>query len=64
IESSATREYSSLIQTYFDTHTIDSVFLRDKERLLYEEMLRLQGLGPNMSTGVPYTNDEIMAIVR
>ncbi|GKA03679.1 hypothetical protein Tco_0676460 [Tanacetum coccineum] len=29
-----------------------------------EEMLRLQGLGPNTPTGVPYTDDEIMAIVR
>ncbi|GJY45293.1 hypothetical protein Tco_0434356 [Tanacetum coccineum] len=30
----------------------------------YYEMLRLQGLGSNTSTGVPYTEDEIMAIVR
>ncbi|GJV88249.1 hypothetical protein Tco_1532187 [Tanacetum coccineum] len=27
-------------------------------------MLRLQGLGSNTPTGVPYTEDEIMAIVR
>ncbi|GKE98752.1 hypothetical protein Tco_0022103 [Tanacetum coccineum] len=27
-------------------------------------MLRLQGLGSNTETGVPYTEDEIMAIVR
>ncbi|GJU53232.1 hypothetical protein Tco_1226946 [Tanacetum coccineum] len=45
MESSATREYPSLIQTNFDTHIVDGVFLRDEERLLYEEMLRLQGLG-------------------
>ncbi|GJU68256.1 F-box domain containing protein [Tanacetum coccineum] len=57
MESSATREYPSLIQTYFDIHTVDGVFLRDEERLLYEEMLRLQGLGT-------YTDDQIMAIVR
>ncbi|GJY40937.1 hypothetical protein Tco_0428207 [Tanacetum coccineum] len=56
MESSATREYPSLIQTYFDTHTVSGVFLRDEERLLYE-MLRLQGLGT-------YTDDQIMAIVR
>ncbi|GJU28925.1 hypothetical protein Tco_1172514 [Tanacetum coccineum] len=56
MESSATGEYSSLIQTYFDTHTVDGVFLRDDERLLYEEMLRLQGLGT-------YTDDQIMAIL-
>ncbi|GJX36942.1 hypothetical protein Tco_0250245 [Tanacetum coccineum] len=37
-------------QTYFDTHTVDGVFLRDEERLLY-------GLGT-------YTDDQIMAIVR
>nr|GEZ78265.1 hypothetical protein [Tanacetum cinerariifolium] len=35
MESSKTREYPSLIQTYFDTHTVDFVFLRDEERLLY-----------------------------
>ncbi|GKA83880.1 hypothetical protein Tco_0805475 [Tanacetum coccineum] len=29
-----------------------------------DEMLRLQGLGSNTETGVPYTEDEIMAIVR
>nr|GFC86430.1 hypothetical protein [Tanacetum cinerariifolium] len=29
-----------------------------------DEMLRLQGLGSNSPTGVPYTDDEIMAIVR
>ncbi|GKA79589.1 hypothetical protein Tco_0786185 [Tanacetum coccineum] len=57
MEISATQEYSSLIQTYFDIHTVDGVFLRDKERLLYEEMLTLQGLGT-------YTDDQIMAIVR
>nr|GFD27774.1 hypothetical protein [Tanacetum cinerariifolium] len=28
------------------------------------EMLRLQGLGSNTPTGVPYTEDEIMVIVR
>ncbi|GJW87976.1 hypothetical protein Tco_0163316 [Tanacetum coccineum] len=57
MQSSATREYPFVIQTYFDTHTVDGVFLRDHERLLYEEILRLQGLGT-------YTDDEIMAIVR
>ncbi|GJW68974.1 hypothetical protein Tco_0123398 [Tanacetum coccineum] len=29
-----------------------------------DEMLRLQGLGSNTPTGVPYTKDEIMAIVH
>ncbi|GKD65623.1 hypothetical protein Tco_1307731 [Tanacetum coccineum] len=29
-----------------------------------DEMLRLQGLGSNTEMGVPYTEDEIMAIVR
>ncbi|GJZ64313.1 hypothetical protein Tco_0620734 [Tanacetum coccineum] len=57
MESSATQEYPSLIQTYFDTNTVNGVFLRNEEQLLYEEMLRLQGLGT-------YTNDQIMAIVR
>nr|GEV75242.1 hypothetical protein [Tanacetum cinerariifolium] len=57
MESSKTREYLSLIQTYYDTHTVNGVFLRDEERLLY-------GLGHNTPTSVPYTYDEIMAIVR
>ncbi|GJT44218.1 hypothetical protein Tco_0952933 [Tanacetum coccineum] len=64
MESSTTREYSSLIQTFFMTHTVGGVFLRDEDRALYEEMLRLQDLGSNMSSGVPYTEDEIMSIVR
>ncbi|GJV69403.1 hypothetical protein Tco_1484912, partial [Tanacetum coccineum] len=29
-----------------------------------DEMLRLQGLGYNTPTDVPYTKDEIMAIIR
>ncbi|GJX74594.1 hypothetical protein Tco_0313189, partial [Tanacetum coccineum] len=29
-----------------------------------DEMVRLQGLGSNTTSGVPYTDDEIMAIIR
>ncbi|GJZ98713.1 pyruvate kinase, partial [Tanacetum coccineum] len=57
MQSSATQEYPSLIQTFFDTHTVGGIFLRDKDRRLYEEMLRLHGLGT-------YTDDQIMAMVR
>ncbi|GJS25257.1 hypothetical protein Tco_0453889 [Tanacetum coccineum] len=57
MQSFDTQEYPSLIQTYFDTHTVDGVFLQDEERLLY-------GLGSNTSTRVPYTDDEIMTIIR
>ncbi|GKD77250.1 hypothetical protein Tco_1339871 [Tanacetum coccineum] len=57
MQSSATQEYPSLIQTFFDTHTVGDVFLRDEDRCLYEEMLRLHGLGT-------YTDDQIMAKVR
>ncbi|GJZ24864.1 hypothetical protein Tco_0562323 [Tanacetum coccineum] len=57
MQSSATQEYPSLIQTFFDTHTVGGVFLRDEDRRLYEEMVRLQGLGT-------YTDDQIMAMVR
>ncbi|GKB73626.1 hypothetical protein Tco_0935038 [Tanacetum coccineum] len=64
MESSATREYPSLIHTFFLTHTVGGVFLNPEDKALYDEMLRLQGLGSNTSTGVPYTEDEIMAIVR
>nr|GEY04899.1 hypothetical protein [Tanacetum cinerariifolium] len=57
MQSSATQEYPSLIQTFFDTHTVGVVFLRDEDRRLYEEMVRLQGLGT-------YTDDQIMVMVR
>ncbi|GKB08659.1 hypothetical protein Tco_0836971 [Tanacetum coccineum] len=63
MESSETREYPSLIQTYFDTHTIDSVFVQDEARVQCE-MLMLRDLGTNMLTGVPYAEDQIMAMVR
>nr|GEV87894.1 hypothetical protein [Tanacetum cinerariifolium] len=56
--------YAFIELTYFDAHTVDGVILRDEERLLYEEMLRLKDLGPTSLTGVPYTDDEIMAMVR
>ncbi|GKA78145.1 hypothetical protein Tco_0784682 [Tanacetum coccineum] len=64
MESSSTREYPSLIHTFFMTHTVGGVFVRDEDRALYDEMLRLQSLGSNTETGVPYTEEEIMAIVR
>nr|GEZ54734.1 hypothetical protein [Tanacetum cinerariifolium] len=57
MKSSATREYPSLIQTFFQTHTIGRGFLQDEDRALY-------GLGSNTETDVPYTEDEIMAIVQ
>nr|GEV08531.1 hypothetical protein [Tanacetum cinerariifolium] len=64
MESSPTREYPSLIHTFFVTHAVGGVFVRDEDRALYDEMLRLQRLGSNTETGVPYTEEEIMVIVR
>ncbi|GJS72663.1 hypothetical protein Tco_0705504 [Tanacetum coccineum] len=64
MESSATREYPSLIHTFFVTHTVNGVFTQDEDRAIYEETLRLQALDSNTETGVPYTEEEIMAIVR
>nr|GEZ96652.1 hypothetical protein [Tanacetum cinerariifolium] len=64
METSATREYPSLIHTFFLTHTVGGVFLNPEEKALYEEMLRLQGLGSKIPMGVPFTKDEIMAIVH
>ncbi|GJS82568.1 retrotransposon protein, putative, ty3-gypsy subclass [Tanacetum coccineum] len=61
MESSSTREYPSLIHTFFVTHTVGEVFMRDEDRALYDEMLRLQRQGSNTETGVPYTEEEIMA---
>nr|GEW67562.1 ankyrin repeat-containing protein [Tanacetum cinerariifolium] len=57
METSTTREYPSLIYTFFMTHTVGGVFLNPEDKALY-------GLGSNTPTGVPYTEDEIMAIVR
>ncbi|GJT02449.1 hypothetical protein Tco_0823618 [Tanacetum coccineum] len=64
METSATREYPSLIHTFFLTHTVGGVFLNPEDKALYDEMLSYQGLGSNTPTGVPYTEDEIMTIVR
>ncbi|GJU22656.1 serine/threonine-protein phosphatase 7 long form-like protein [Tanacetum coccineum] len=64
MESSATREYPSLIHTFFVTYTVGGVFTRDEDRAIYEEMLRLQGLGSNTPSGVPYTKEEINSLAR
>ncbi|GKA16739.1 hypothetical protein Tco_0696576 [Tanacetum coccineum] len=48
MESSTTREYPSLIHTFFVTHIVNG-----------EEMLRLQALGSSTPLGVPYTEEEI-----
>nr|GEU64211.1 hypothetical protein [Tanacetum cinerariifolium] len=37
MESSATREYPSLIHTFFVTHTVNGVFTRDDDRAIYTE---------------------------
>nr|GFB41552.1 hypothetical protein [Tanacetum cinerariifolium] len=47
METSATREYPLLIHTFFLTHTAGGVFLNPEDKALYDEMLRLQGLGSN-----------------
>ncbi|GKD40206.1 reverse transcriptase domain-containing protein, partial [Tanacetum coccineum] len=64
METSATREYTSLIHTFFVTHTVNGVFTRDEDRAIYEEMLMLQALGSNTPSGVPYTDEEINALAR
>nr|GEW47182.1 hypothetical protein [Tanacetum cinerariifolium] len=51
LESSATREYPSLIHTFFLTYTVGGVFLNLKDKALYDEMLRLHGLGSNTPSG-------------
>ncbi|GJR89660.1 hypothetical protein Tco_0213671 [Tanacetum coccineum] len=64
MESSATREYPSLIHTFFVTHTVNGVFMRDEDQAIYEEMLRLRALGSNTPSSVPYTEVEINALAR
>ncbi|GKA56449.1 hypothetical protein Tco_0755521 [Tanacetum coccineum] len=56
-QSSATQEYMSLIDTFFVAHTVNGVFTRDEDRLIYEEMKRLEATGE-------YTEDEINALAR
>nr|GEY67433.1 hypothetical protein [Tanacetum cinerariifolium] len=55
MESSATREYLSLIHTFFLAHTVGGVFLNPANKALY---------APTPPSGVPYTKDEIMVIVH
>nr|GEU31738.1 hypothetical protein [Tanacetum cinerariifolium] len=57
MESSSTREYPSLIYTFFVTHTVDGVFMLDEDRAIY-------ALGSNTPSGVPYTEEEINALPR
>nr|GEV23585.1 Ty1-copia retrotransposon protein [Tanacetum cinerariifolium] len=50
METSATRECPSLIHTFFLTDTIGGVFLNPEDKALYDDILRLQGLGSNTPT--------------
>nr|GEU43258.1 F-box domain, leucine-rich repeat domain, L domain-like protein [Tanacetum cinerariifolium] len=56
-QSSATQEYPSLIDTFFVVRTVNGVFNRDEDRLIYEEMRRLKATGT-------YTDDEINRLAR
>ncbi|GJV05243.1 hypothetical protein Tco_1338812 [Tanacetum coccineum] len=56
-QSSATQEYPSLIDTFFVAHTVNGVFTQDEDRLIYEEMGRLEATGT-------YTDDEINRLAR
>ncbi|GJW52135.1 hypothetical protein Tco_0616544 [Tanacetum coccineum] len=57
MESFATREYPSLIQTYFDTHTVYGLFLRDEERLLYREGEGTSICRPSLDACTPDVDD-------
>ncbi|GJZ46926.1 hypothetical protein Tco_0600758 [Tanacetum coccineum] len=61
MESSETRDYPSLIQTFFNTHTDGGEFAQDEARVQY---VRGDDSAENTSTVVPYTEDQIMAMVR
>ncbi|GJW30827.1 F-box domain containing protein, partial [Tanacetum coccineum] len=52
-----TQEYPSLIDTFWRTHTVDGVFLKDEDRRIYEEMKRLEATGE-------YTENEINGLAR
>ncbi|GKA09741.1 hypothetical protein Tco_0689174 [Tanacetum coccineum] len=57
------RSYADRDPDLLPPSEISIVFLNPEDKALYDEMLRLHGLGSNTKTGVPYTEDEIMAIV-
>nr|GEV46200.1 hypothetical protein [Tanacetum cinerariifolium] len=52
-----TQEYPSLIDTFFIAHTVDGVFTQDEDRLIYEEMRRLEATST-------YTDDEINRLAK
>nr|GEU53727.1 hypothetical protein [Tanacetum cinerariifolium] len=56
-QSSTTQEYPSPIDTFFVAHTVNKEFLRDEDRRIYEEMMRLEATGT-------YTDDEINRLAR
>nr|GEW39491.1 F-box domain, leucine-rich repeat domain, L domain-like protein [Tanacetum cinerariifolium] len=56
-QSSVTQEYPSLIDTFFVAHTVNAVFTQDEDRIIYEEMRRLEATGT-------YTDDEINRLAR
>nr|GEY66140.1 F-box domain, leucine-rich repeat domain, L domain-like protein [Tanacetum cinerariifolium] len=51
------KEYPSLIDTFFVAHTVNAVFTRDEDRIIYKEMRRLEATGT-------YTDDEINRLAR
>ncbi|GJT59063.1 hypothetical protein Tco_0805750 [Tanacetum coccineum] len=64
MESSERHEYPSHISTFYDKHTHDGVWAQEDARLQYEETIRLRDLGADTPTGVPYTEEKILAMVR
>ncbi|GJS03117.1 putative RNA-directed DNA polymerase, eukaryota, reverse transcriptase zinc-binding domain protein [Tanacetum coccineum] len=48
----------------YGTYNLERIRQSRPSHISEDELLRLQGLGSNTETGVPYTEDEIMAIVR
>ncbi|GJW31866.1 hypothetical protein Tco_0051898 [Tanacetum coccineum] len=53
-QSSVTQEYPSLIQTFFDTHTVDGVFLRDEDRRLYARVSPMMSPGQIVRERIPF----------
>ncbi|GJX95683.1 S-adenosyl-L-methionine-dependent methyltransferases superfamily protein [Tanacetum coccineum] len=47
-----------------ETYNLERIRQSRPSHISEDELLRLQGLGSNTETGVPYTEDEITAIVR
>ncbi|GJR03404.1 hypothetical protein Tco_0526388 [Tanacetum coccineum] len=56
-------EYLSFISSFYDTHTHEDVWEQEDALIQDEETIKLRDMGANTPTGVPYTKEQILAMV-